>query len=76
GMRPLLFDGAHLNDDLIATMANVTHLVQSIAPGKDGDPLLAVLGDNPKKLLPNLEWLAYLSTVGVYGDHQGAWVDE
>ncbi|PZP54068.1 MAG: NAD(P)-dependent oxidoreductase [Agrobacterium fabrum] len=76
GMTPLLFDGVHLDDDLVAAMGNVTHLVQSIAPGKDGDPLLALLGDDLKKLLPNLKWVAYLSTVGVYGDHGGAWVDE
>ena len=76
GMTPLLFDGVHLDDDLIAAMGNVTHLVQSIAPGKNGDPLLALLGDDLKKLLPNLKWVAYLSTVGVYGDHGGAWVDE
>ncbi|MGQ2920618.1 MULTISPECIES: SDR family oxidoreductase [Rhizobium] len=76
GMTPLLFDGAHLNDELITAMGNVTHLVQSIAPGKEGDPLLALLGDDLKRLLPNLKWLAYLSTVGVYGDHDGAWVDE
>jgi nucleoside-diphosphate-sugar epimerase len=25
---------------------------------------------------PKLGWIGYLSTVGVYGDHQGAWVDE
>ena len=25
---------------------------------------------------PNLQWIGYLSTVGVYGDHGGAWVDE
>ncbi|CUX26218.1 MULTISPECIES: SDR family oxidoreductase [Agrobacterium] len=76
GLTPLLFDGAHLDDDLIAAMGKVTHLVQSIAPGKDGDPLLALLGDDLKRLLPNLKWVAYLSTVGVYGDHHGAWVDE
>ena len=76
GMAPFIFDGSQLNDALIAAMADVTHLVQSVAPGKEGDPLLACLGDDLKKLLPNLKWLAYLSTVGVYGDHQGAWVDE
>ncbi|WKL20033.1 SDR family oxidoreductase [Agrobacterium tumefaciens] len=76
GMTPILFDGAHLNDELITAMGSVTHLVQSIAPGKEGDPLLALLGDDLKRLLPNLKWLAYLSTVGVYGDHDGAWVDE
>jgi nucleoside-diphosphate-sugar epimerase len=25
---------------------------------------------------PDLAWIGYLSTVGVYGDHGGAWVDE
>ena len=25
---------------------------------------------------PALRWIGYLSTVGVYGDHGGAWVDE
>ncbi|WP_223568266.1 SDR family oxidoreductase [Agrobacterium tumefaciens] len=76
GMTPFLFDGVHLNDELITAMGNVTHLVQSVAPGRDGDPLLAFLGGDLKKFLPNLKWVAYLSTVGVYGDHHGAWVDE
>lgn len=76
GMTPFLFDGVHLNDELIAAMGNVTHLVQSVAPGRDGDPLLALLGGDLEKFLPNLTWVAYLSTVGVYGDHHGAWVDE
>ncbi|MGC4392036.1 SDR family oxidoreductase [Agrobacterium sp. M50-1] len=76
GMTPFLFDGVHLNGDLTAAMGNVTHLVQSVAPGKDGDPLLALLGGDLRKFLPNLTWVAYLSTVGVYGDHHGAWVDE
>ncbi|MCZ7479741.1 SDR family oxidoreductase [Rhizobium rhizogenes] len=76
GMTPFLFDGGRFNDDLIAAMGNITHLVQSIAPGGQGDPLLALLGSDLKRFLPKLEWVAYLSTVGVYGDHDGAWVDE
>lgn len=76
GMTPFLFGGVHLNDDLIAAMGNITHLVQSIAPGVQGDPLLALMGDDLKRFLPKLEWMTYLSTVGVYGDHDGAWVDE
>ncbi|MFK3777239.1 SDR family oxidoreductase [Agrobacterium sp. NPDC089420] len=76
GMTPFLFDGVHLNEDLLAAMGHVTHIVQSIAPGKEGDPLLALAGEDLKRLLPNLTWMAYLSTVGVYGDHDGAWVDE
>ncbi len=76
GIRPLLFEGVTLTDDLTAAMSGVTHLVQSIAPGREGDPLLAQLGDDLTRLLPRLEWVAYLSTVGVYGDHGGGWVDE
>lgn len=76
GMTPFVFDGMRLNDDLLAAMRTVTHLIQSIAPGRDNDPLLGLLGDDLTRLLPNLKWLSYLSTVGVYGDHDGAWVDE
>jgi len=58
-------------------LRTVTHLVQSIAPGRDGDPLIRLFGENElKALMPSLEWIGYLSTVGVYGDHGGAWVDE
>ncbi len=26
--------------------------------------------------MPNLRWIGYLSTIGVYGNHDGAWIDE
>jgi nucleoside-diphosphate-sugar epimerase len=29
-----------------------------------------------KTLAPKLQWVGYLSTVGVYGNHDGAWIDE
>ena len=28
------------------------------------------------KVASNLDWMGYLSTTGVYGDHKGGWVDE
>lgn len=76
GITPIVFDGQQLSPVLLAAMATTTHLVQSIAPGADGDPLLRQTEGNLKTVMPNLEWIAYLSTVGVYGDHNGAWVDE
>jgi nucleoside-diphosphate-sugar epimerase len=75
GIDAFLFDGATLSDRLRAAMADVTHLVQSIAP-RDADPLLALLGQDGAALLPKLQWIGYLSTVGVYGDHKGASVTE
>lgn len=77
GIEPLLFDGTEIAPALRAELQTVTHLVQSIAPGREGDPLIRLVGeDSLKVLMPRLEWIAYLSTVGVYGDHDGAWVDE
>ncbi|EJT03071.1 SDR family oxidoreductase [Rhizobium sp. CCGE 510] len=75
GVEAFLFDGEILDDELRRALADVTHLVQSIAPGK-GDPLLRLLGEGGASLPPGLEWIGYLSTVGVYGDHKGAWIDE
>ena len=41
------------------------------------DPVLAAVGHRSiGELMPKLEWIGYLSTVGVYGDHAGKWVDE
>jgi nucleoside-diphosphate-sugar epimerase len=69
GVEPLLWPG----DDLPFDQA--THLLTSVAPNDAGDPVLAALGDQIAAA-KHLEWVGYLSTVGVYGDHQGGWVDE
>ncbi|WP_275787892.1 SDR family oxidoreductase [Pararhizobium gei] len=76
GMDGLLYDGAVVSPELAAVMRKATHLVQSIAPGKDGDPIMRAGMPPLEHLMPNLQWAAYLSTVGVYGDHGGAWVTE
>jgi nucleoside-diphosphate-sugar epimerase len=56
-------------------LEGTTYLLHSIPPGPDGDPVLACYRDEIAKL-GSLEWIGYLSTVGVYGDQQGRWVDE
>ncbi|WP_323775678.1 SDR family oxidoreductase [Leisingera sp.] len=53
----------------------VTHILNSIGPNAEGDPVLAALGDRITAA-PGLEWVGYLSTTAVYGHHDGAWVDE
>src|SRR5439155_23228552 len=47
----------------------------SVPPDGDGDPLLASVSEMLASA-QKLERIAYLSTVGVYGDHGGAWIDE
>ncbi len=56
-------------------LAGTTHLLLSIPPDQAGDPVLACHAEVVAKL-PDLRWIGYLSTTGVYGDHGGGWVDE
>ncbi|MCJ8520353.1 nucleoside-diphosphate-sugar epimerase [Pseudorhizobium tarimense] len=76
GVAAFVFDGATITDELATALAQVTHLVQSIPPRAHGDPLLALTGESLRQLCPKLRWIGYLSTVGVYGDQGGDWVDE
>jgi len=62
--------------DLSNAIAKATHVLISIAPGAEGDPVLAHYAPTIAAAAPHLKWVGYLSTTGVYGDHQGGWVDE
>ncbi len=75
GVEPLLFDGERPGEGVAAALATATHLVLSVAPGEAGDPVLAHHGADILAA-PALEWIGYWSTIGVYGDYGGAWVDE
>lgn len=67
---------AHRFDGTVALPSEVfgeaTHVVCTIAPGEAGDPALRTC----RALLGRIHWLGYLSTTGVYGGHDGGWVDE
>lgn len=79
GFEATIFDGELLTDELKCLLTSVTHLIQSISPSAiqgGNDPFLDLLPNDLRTSLPKLEWIAYLSTVGVYGDHGGAWVNE
>jgi nucleoside-diphosphate-sugar epimerase len=63
-------------DDMAVISDDVTHIVTSVPPDADGDPVLRKFADQLRARANLFEWIAYLSTTGVYGDHGGAWVDE
>ena len=69
GVEPVLW-GA----DLRPLFLQATHVLSSIAPDGEGDAVLRTFG----AVLAGsaAEWVGYLSTTAVYGDHAGAWVDE
>lgn len=72
GVEPLLWPGGDPSD-LISEFPNI---LISTGPDSSGDPVLAALRASFEKAVPSMRWLGYLSTTGVYGDHQGGWVDE
>ncbi|MCR9193007.1 MAG: SDR family oxidoreductase [Gammaproteobacteria bacterium] len=54
-----------------------THILVSTPPIKAlGDPVLASFIDLIRKYRHQFQWLGYLSSTAVYGDHKGGWVDE
>lgn len=72
GVEPRIWPGANM----IPALDAATHLLISAAPNEDGDPVLADLADEIRARSGQFEWVGYLSTTGVYGDHSGDWVDE
>lgn len=76
GLVPFVYEGGQPSADLGDALSRTTHLVMSIAPDSGGDPLLDAFAGGLGTVMPKLEWIGYLSTVGVYGDHGGEWVDE
>ena len=75
GTELVAYKGEGASADVRQLLAGTTHLLVSIPPDLEGDVVLRHFR-NDIAGLPELEWIGYLSTVGVYGDHKGAWIDE
>ncbi|MCA0920431.1 SDR family oxidoreductase [Pseudooceanicola nanhaiensis] len=72
GVIPHIFPRA----DLAPVLARATHVLISAGPDAEGDPVLREMREAFVAAAPRLEWVGYLSTTGVYGDHAGGWVGE
>jgi nucleoside-diphosphate-sugar epimerase len=67
--------GPEADDPRIAAdLADTDVLLVSAPPGEAGDPVLARYAD--AVAASRIRWIGYLSTIGVYGDQGGAWIDE
>lgn len=63
--------------DIANELAKATHLLISTPPVPNmGDPVLTQYATYLKKQAAQVQWIGYLSSTGVYGDHQGEWVSE
>ncbi len=75
GINAIVYSGGSGGPLVRAALENADALLVSAAPDEAGDPMLRQLG--PELMdAENLRTTVYLSTVGVYGDHGGAWIDE
>ncbi len=75
GIDAHVFDSSRPLDDAGAVLSGITHLLSSVPPGDDGDPVLQCHEDDIRGTKA-LQWVGYLSSTGVYGDCGGAKVDE
>ncbi|MET0744267.1 MAG: NAD(P)-dependent oxidoreductase [Microvirga sp.] len=73
GIRVHVLDDAAVNA-VVDDIRRADALLVSAGPAGEGDPFLARFGDALDGA--GISWIGYLSTIGVYGDHGGAWVDE
>lgn len=74
GIRPVLLSGKKVT---VTDLDKADHILISVPPEQDGsDPVLNFAEAALAALQDQIKWVGYLSTTGVYGDHQGAWIDE
>jgi nucleoside-diphosphate-sugar epimerase len=74
-VEAFVFDGSETSPEVTAAVMDASAVLISAPPRENGDPVLAQFADTLAGA-PYLKSIVYLSTVGVYGDHGGAWVDE
>ena len=75
GVELLQFGAEGEDPALGARLDAADAILVSVPPGTSADPVLGRFG---RRIARNgrPQTIVYLSTVGVYGDHAGAWVDE
>ena len=75
GVDAYVFDGSAPLENASQALHGATHILLSVPPGPDGDPVLHHHAADIAAV-DGVQWVGYLSTTGVYGDKGGGWVDE
>lgn len=68
------FDGEFFEKDLIKNLKSADHILISIPPVNREDLVINNFSRYLSQIKP--KWITYLSATSVYGNHNGAWVDE
>jgi len=74
-LEAFAFDGAFATPEVKSAIGEADAALVSIPQTAQGDPVLAAFGEALAQA-SRLRSIVYLSTVGVYGDRGGGWVDE
>ncbi|MEM8833310.1 MAG: SDR family oxidoreductase [Pseudomonadota bacterium] len=74
-IRARIFDYQHPIEDPATLFNRFSHILISTPPDDDGDPVFNMHAEDFINL-PNLKWVGYLSSTGVYGNRDGQTVDE
>lgn len=74
-IETLLFNAEHEDPAIAERIAAADVILVSVPPGSSADPVLARFG---RRITASRrkQTIVYLSTIGVYGDRHGEWVDE
>jgi len=76
GITAHLFDRDRPVRGLAELLTGVTDVLSSVPPDGAGDPVIDLHKNDLAQAASHLSWIGYLSTTGVYGNRDGAWVDE
>ncbi|WP_407049051.1 NAD(P)H-binding protein [Methyloraptor flagellatus] len=78
GIAAVAYDGAAPSLAVAAAIADATHILVSAGPDAAGDPFLRHHAADVVQAAAagGLAWIGYYSTIGVFGDTGGAWIDD
>lgn len=78
GLEVVRLDGPEADARLAESVARASHILVSAGPSEAGDPFLDRLAPAIRAAAAagTTRWIGYLSTVGVYGNAEGGFVDE
>jgi hypothetical protein len=75
GYEAFVFDGRERDPAVTEALSRSTHVLLSIPPDAEGDPAIRIYGPDIAAS-PSISWIGYFSSVSIYGDSKGEWVDE
>jgi len=75
GCEVLVFNEQSADARLSEALCEADAVLISVGPDEAGDPVLRRFAGEIERS-NSIRWIGYLSTIGVYGDADGGWVDE